>query len=190
MKSASQGFTLLELMIVVAMMGILAAIAIPAYIRYMQESKTAEARSNVQKIFWGAVSYYNAEHVERGFGAHTILSRRLPCDVVPTGSVWCPVGGPPRGKKTSQPKDCWTNNISDQGIIWKSLDFSIADHNYYAYRFVCTKFLTKDAFYAQAEGDLNGDGLKFSLFERTGYAEKTHDIIVGGAGIYVKDPLE
>ena len=57
-----KGFTLIELMIVVAIIGILAAIAIPNFLQYQMKSRQSEAKTNLQAIKTSEVAFQS----ERG----------------------------------------------------------------------------------------------------------------------------
>jgi type IV pilus assembly protein PilA len=56
------GFTLVELMVVVAIIGILAAIAIPNFLRFQARAKQSEAKANLSGIFVAQVSYFSVNN--------------------------------------------------------------------------------------------------------------------------------
>lgn len=78
-RRKSLGFTLVELMMVVAILGILAAIAVPRYISYVYKSKTAEAVGFLSEIKARQESY------RADFGEYASPSSSL-TDYYPTGN--------------------------------------------------------------------------------------------------------
>src|SRR5213075_3540917 len=88
MKRIQQGFTLIELMIVVAIVGILAAIALPAYQDYVIRSKMSEAEAAIAACKT-SVSEYLSSHGSlpadnSGAGCSTTASQY----VSSTGAGW------------------------------------------------------------------------------------------------------
>jgi len=58
-KRGQKGFTLIELMIVIAIIGILAAIAIPQFTQYRKRAYDASAKADLKSAYTAAQAYYN-----------------------------------------------------------------------------------------------------------------------------------
>ena len=58
MLKGKKGFTLIELMIVVAIIGILAAIAIPNFLKFQAKSKQSEAKASLGAIYTGQIAFF------------------------------------------------------------------------------------------------------------------------------------
>lgn len=56
-KEGQKGFTLIELMIVIAIIGVLAAIAIPQFMRYRQKGYNTKARSELKGYYTACQAY-------------------------------------------------------------------------------------------------------------------------------------
>ena len=198
-------------MIVVAIIGVLAAIAIPALTKYMRRAKTSEAKAQLAKVFDATSAYFNEEHVERGaaqlIGSGGSISTRAPhlcpfhanaiagggagvtppltldCNLGPAGRCIPGIGG---GSPASYPMSAWTDNQ-----VWNSLNFQQEQGHYFHYNFVYTNNTAgfgSCQFTAQAFGDLDADQTVYSTFERSGSADQNG--VNASAGLFIDNDVE
>ena len=143
-----KGFTLVELMIVVAIIGILAAIAIPNFLNFRLKAKTSEAKSNLGAIRSTEVAHF-AEWsfwvANQDFTPHDLATR--------TGNA---------------AKVTWIASTR-----FSILGFEPEGKVFFSYNLEGSNF-PNSGFTSQALGDLDADsGLSFFIMTDTG-TEITH----------------
>jgi type IV pilus assembly protein PilA len=196
-RLGKRGFTLVELMIVVAIIGVLAALAIYGVRRYLASTKTAEAKEKIGAISRGATGAFErettaAEDVVEG--QESAASSHALCDdaqnvpaAVPQGKKYQP--------KTADGEDFETG---DTLTGWKCLKFNLTQPHYYQYQYhkdaspvapanpaVCAA----DCYEAGAVGDLDGDG-QTALFAKTGQINTTTHQLKAATQVYAENEFE
>ena len=155
------GFTLIELMIVVAIIGILAAIAIPNFIRFQLRSKTSEGKSNLAAIRTAQEGYFS----EFGtFVQAAIAPAALPGSAKalwPVPAPACPlcfdtVGWAPEGQVFFQ-YQVGVNSVSGMGV--------------------------NDEFFGYATADIDGDGAGAGMQQEWQYAKPVPGAMGVGGGV-------
>jgi len=145
-------------------MGILSAVAIPAFIKYVRKSKTVEATEALDKIRAGARQYFVTDHWDQN---GKLLPNQFPPSIPMTPSTI------PGCNKKRTPERVW----SSRG--WDKLFFSLSEPHFYSYSFVSSGIGKDAVFTAKAHGDLDCDGT-LSTYELRGSVDSQGEVRVVG----------
>ncbi len=140
-RTKQSGFTLIELMIVVAIIGILAAVAIPAFMDYMKKGKSSEAELQLAKIKTNTKSAYTTD------SSYPVVTAAL------TPAQACCAQDFGGKKKCAVAAGDWAVGS------WQALDFQLDEAFYFQYQYTGTNSTTYEA---RATGDLDCDNTTVS----------------------------
>src|SRR5688500_9119665 len=138
----SKGFTLIELMVVVAIIGVLAAVAIPAFMKYLAKSKTSEARELVKKSYDGARAYWLDPNTPERQVVPIPPQFPQPSQPYTAALTCCAMGG--AVEKCEPSTALWEDAGPGPKDAWEAMHFSVDEPHYYAYGYVASPTVAGD----------------------------------------------
>ena len=161
-------------MIVVAIIGILAAVAIPGFMQYIKSSKTSEAKTNLNALSKGAVAYFEAEHYsDDGMSA---TSKQYPSAQTTPAIVGKPASAETVGQKVNPLTELtidgttamYTGNNETSAKLFQKLNFEIKSPIYYFYYYIADGYTpASDSATAKYEKSHFGASATASLSENS-----------------------
>ena len=193
----ARAFSLVELMIAVAIISVLAALAVYGVSRYLASAKSSEAKQNVGAISRGATAAFEREQAPSETVAEGNKSSAVSSRLCGT-ALMVPLQVPKARKYQPSTQNGEDYQSGDAQTGWMCLRYQMTQPTYYQYAYtrdgspIAPSNPAKCAtacYEAAARGDLNANGI-YSVFARTGHLSAASGQLKGSAQVFVENEFE